>query len=102
MRMWTIQPRFMCRQHLLGEHKEIHMLAGCLKKGKTLKGYYEKKLVDPASMHKRHEELAIEMQSRGYNHKSILPSLSGIHLPKIELNPAENLLDLLSRCNKCG
>ena len=24
MRMWMLNPKFLCRQHLLGEHSEIH------------------------------------------------------------------------------
>jgi hypothetical protein len=30
MRMWMVPPKVMCRKHLLGEHVEIHMLAGSL------------------------------------------------------------------------
>lgn len=30
MRMWMVDPKIMCRKHLLGEHLELHMLAGCI------------------------------------------------------------------------
>lgn len=33
MRMWLVPPSHMCRKHLLGEHVELHMLLGTLKKG---------------------------------------------------------------------
>ena len=38
MRMWGVDPKQMCRQHLLGEHVELHMQAGAVleKMGFTL------------------------------------------------------------------
>ena len=36
MRMWLVPPSHMCRKHLLGEHVELHMLLGTLKKGKSI------------------------------------------------------------------
>lgn len=38
MRMWMLPPETMCRKHLLGEHVELHMLLGSLRRGKTLTG----------------------------------------------------------------
>jgi hypothetical protein len=37
--MWMVDPRQMCRQHLLGEHNELHMFAGTMRKGIGLAGY---------------------------------------------------------------
>ena len=36
MRMWMVDPQIMCRQHLLGEHTEMHMFVGTLKRGPAL------------------------------------------------------------------
>lgn len=41
MRMWNINPRYMCRKHLLGEHVETHMLVGSLRKEKSVQGINE-------------------------------------------------------------
>lgn len=44
MRMWMVPPELMCRQHLLGEHVELHMFVGAINKGTsvvTLPGYCE-------------------------------------------------------------
>ena len=41
-RMWMIAPRKMCRNHLLGEHKELHQAVGSILKNKSLKGHLEK------------------------------------------------------------
>lgn len=70
MRMWMIDPAKMCRQHLLGEHNELHKLAGALKKGKRLNGYFKKGLLEPLKLVARHQELVTEMHKRGYNHQS--------------------------------
>lgn len=70
MRMWNVNPALMCRNHLLGEHKEIHMFIGALKKRKNLQGFYEKNLLNPLLINLRHEMLVSEMEKRGYKHES--------------------------------
>ena len=75
MRIWDIEPSELCRQHLLGEHRELHGLWNILTLGK--RGYslhpetrrWEGKL---AALYHRHEALVSEMSARGYNHNSPL------------------------------
>lgn len=75
MRIWDISPKKLCRNHLLGEHRELHAIWNILTKNKL--GYsrhpetlrWRGKL---KALFLRHKELVIEMQNRGYNHKSIL------------------------------
>lgn len=80
MRIWDIEPRHLCRKHLLGEHRELHGLWNIYTLGKT--GYrnhpetqrWEGKL---AALYLRHEALVREMEARGYNHSSPLdPALA--------------------------
>ena len=75
MRLWLVDPRIMCRQHLLGEHVECHAFVGTINKGVRVKGYLRDNLLQINMLVIRHEELAEEMKSRGYNHKSPLPEL---------------------------
>lgn len=73
MRIWDIEPQRLCRQHLLGEHRELHALWSILSNDKQ--GYrnhpetkrWEGKL--PALL-KRHDALVEEMTRRGYQHNS--------------------------------
>jgi hypothetical protein len=98
--MWLINPTMMCRNHLLGEHLELHMLESYLKNGKNIRGYIEKGLIDPSVLKKRHEELVKEMKRRGYNHSSQISGLPEL-LVKGNINTSANLVELFSRCQKC-
>jgi len=72
MRMWMLDPKLMCRKHLLGEHVETHMFLGTFKKKIKVTGYLQNNLLEPRKVKKRHDQLAKEMLSRDYNHNSPL------------------------------
>lgn len=98
--MWMIDPRLLCRKHLLGEHKELHMLAGCLSKGKSITGYINKGLLEPQNMISRHQEICIEMIRRGYDHRSpIVVHYSPVHG---HVDKEKSIRDLKERCPECG
>lgn len=75
MRIWDISPEILCRNHLLGEHRELHAIWSVLTNHK--KGYsrhpevlrWEGKL---KALYLRHGQLVTEMSKRGYVHKSPL------------------------------
>lgn len=75
MRIWDIPTENLCRQHLLGEHRELHALWSILINNKT--GYskhpetlrWKGKL---KALYLRHEQQVKEMKRRGFNHKSPL------------------------------
>jgi hypothetical protein len=75
VRIWDVDPAILCRQHLLGEHRELHGLWNILVHDKS--GYrrhpetrrWEGKL---AALYERHEALVNEMTARGYSHGSPL------------------------------
>lgn len=80
MRVWDVPPAALCRQHLLGEHRELHGLWNILTQG--LAGYadhpetrrWEGRL---AALYRRHGALVAEMETRGYRHRSPLdPALA--------------------------
>jgi hypothetical protein len=101
MRMWNVDARKMCRQHLLGEHNEIHKMVGNLRKSRrwteslTAKGFLE-----PQNAFSRHEELAKEMKRRNMNHKSPL-DIRGVKLPYGKVSVRKSIHDLRKRCKKC-
>lgn len=75
MRIWDIKPKKLCRNHLLGEHRELHAIWAVLSKNK--KGYsrhpetlrWKGKL---AALYLRHKMLIKEFKNRGYEHNSKL------------------------------
>ena len=100
MRMWQIDPVLLCRQHLLGEHREMHALAGSLRLGKSIQGYIDKKLIYVPEVNKRHDDLVIEMQRRGYNHQTPLAQAPSFD-HKNTISVTENIDDLFNRCPHC-
>ena len=102
MRMWMVDPRMMCRKHLLGEHVELHMLAGSLRRGRSIQGFIDGELVEPQNIYARHDVLAAEMVARGYNHQSMLPATL---LPKRSngghVDVILSVKELCRRCPEC-
>lgn len=100
MRMWEVNCQYLCNQHLLGEHLEMHMFAGAIRKGTSIKGYLQKGLVNPRMITKRHNELAKEMRNRGMKHQSPL-KLSRKNLPEGSVDKQVSLMTLIERCSNC-
>ena len=94
-----INPRTMCRNHLLGEHVECHMFVGTIKRRKSIRGYLEKGLLEIHNIQDRHDELAEEMQRRGYKHNSPIDFVYKRKAGKI--NPEQNAVELFNRCTEC-
>lgn len=75
MRIWDLPPALLCRQHLLGEHRELHGLWIVLTQGRAgYRGHPETRRWEGrlAALYNRHEDLVVEMLARGYQHKSPL------------------------------
>lgn len=100
MRMWMVNPKTMCRKHLLGEHVECHMLVGSMRKRKSMAGYISNGLVELDKIQLRHDAVATEMTERGYNHKSPLPEVPD-RLFNGVVDRDKSLGDLYSRCDDC-
>ncbi len=95
-----VNPRYLCRQHLLGEHSEIHKHRHNFVKKHNMSGRVEQ--IEPKKMKKRHDELVREMLSRGYKHNSPyeMPDISYLK-DKFKVDRDFSLIDLMSRCEDC-
>jgi hypothetical protein len=103
MRMWMVDTKIMCRQHLLGEHNEIHKWLGSYNKGISVRGYLEKGLIEPIAIVDRHNELVGEMKRRGYNHRSPLPHFEFIpEILEYKIDKGSALIELIRRCPRCA
>lgn len=107
MRMWMVDPRGMCRKHLLGEHVEHHMFIGSIKKGIDFDGYVVNNLVEPSAFAARHAALVAEMEARGYKHKSPLLDVSAeledypLYVAQAKVNRQAAWEELARRCPEC-
>lgn len=99
MRMWMLPPEWLCDRHLLGEHVELHMLAGCLRQQKSVQGYIDKGLVEIHNIHSRHEDIAKEILARGFMHQSPLPKFESFEAGLVDTQ--KSLADLHKRCPSC-
>ena len=105
MRIWDVDPEVLCRQHLLGEHRELHAVwtilttdsPGYRRHPETLR--WEGRL---GALARRHDRLVCEMDRRGYRHRSPLDlSLATGDVVQTELvDPLETQLALL-RAKPC-
>lgn len=76
MRIWDIPPAKLCRNHLLGEHAELHAVWTILTEDRQ-GGYANHPEVERwrgklKALYSKHEEIVEEMVARGYRHKSPL------------------------------
>jgi hypothetical protein len=102
MRMWLVDPKLMCNQHLLGEHVEMHAFIGTIKKGISIKGYITKGLVEPEKIQERHNILASEMEARGMHHNSpMFTNITFWNGDKGRVDASQNIQELMNRCPKC-
>jgi hypothetical protein len=75
MRIWDLPPEVLCRNHLLGEHRELHAIWSILTNNK--KGYSRHPEIIRwrgrlKALYLRHQILVKEMGNRGYKHNSPL------------------------------
>lgn len=94
-----VDPKILCRNHLLGEHHETHMFVGTINKGINITGYIDGKLLEVHSLRSRHDSLVLEMKCRGYNHNSPLAEFDSFESGSICVE--DNLIELQSRCEEC-
>jgi Pyrimidine dimer DNA glycosylase len=87
MRIWDVAPRHLCRQHLLGEHRELHGLWNILTLHNGRGGYSahpetKRWAGKTKALFDRHEQLVTEMERRGYQHRSPLDRAAATGLRK--------------------
>ena len=99
MRMWKVPPEYLCNQHLLGEHLEMHMFASAVKEKKKIDGYLRNGLVEVHHIKKRHAELVSEMLKRGMHHQSPLPNFRAYRAGRVDAK--NSMRTLAKRCGEC-
>jgi hypothetical protein len=100
-RMWMVDPRIMCRQHLLGEHFETHVIANNIARGRGIAGFIRNNVIEPHGVACRHDELVVEMERRGMRHRSPLVFSTDLY-PDFRIDREASLRLLIARCPRCA
>lgn len=103
MRLWMVDPKMMCRAHLLGEHQEVHMAAGCIAKGweSSLKGLARTGKMEVHNILNRHIVLEDEMHARGMSTPTPFPDVAGKLWTEGHISVHESICTLYIRCTSC-
>ncbi len=106
MRIWDIKPNKLCRNHLLGEHRELHAIWSVITKKKigyskhpeTLRWHGKLK-----ALFERHEALVAEMVNRKYKHGSTLEKNLAVGMARQNkfINSREEQVKILKQ-KKCA
>jgi hypothetical protein len=109
--MWMVDPSRMCVQHLRGEHLEIHMFIGSLRKQMNLAGYFQSDCLEPLALSSRHDAIVRELTQRGAmrKHLSFIDELELqnilAYLPRNylthKIDRVKSTCRLLTRCIRC-
>lgn len=107
MRIWDINPKFLCHKHLVAEHRELHGLWNILTKHRGRGGYSHhpetKRWISKLrALYLRHEVLVNEMKKRDYRHLSPLDKklATGLAKQNILINTIKEQKDRL-RAKPC-
>lgn len=108
MRMWMVEPKIMCRQHLIGEYRELFTILSIFRRGISIKGYIDNDLIEPTALLTRYNELKEEMLERGY--KPVKEFKFSVNLfDKFPTEYVNHIIDkdyskkiLVSRCLECA
>jgi hypothetical protein len=106
MRIWDTPPEKLCRNHLLGEHRELHAIWSILIHHKKGYAHHPETLRwkgKQNALYLRHEQLVKVMLARGYHHLSPLElqHATGKNTQDVFLDSYDEQIRLLQK-KKCG
>jgi hypothetical protein len=102
MRIWDIDPKHLCRNHLLGEHNELHAIWNIItydRKGYSHHpetGRWKGRL---RALYDVHQKIVQEMESRGYRHHSPLDKTlaTGIKVQDVFVDSIARQMEILRK-----
>jgi hypothetical protein len=107
MRMWLVDTKLLCRNHLLGEHRELHMIAGGANTlSPVIQGLLDVHIIDLRQVITRHDAVVAEFGLRGYKHYSPLENntedwLSFYVTDDAGVDVFNSMQALYWRCSEC-
>lgn len=105
VRIWGLEPHEFCKDHLLLEHAQLHMIVGALARGRDLSSYVTAGHIDLRSLASRHAIVVSEMNRRGLRHRtalSIPDSLKYGDVESPEIDVERSKAELSKLCINCA
>ena len=100
MRVWDINPGYLNRQSLLGEHRELHGIVSILINNKKGYSHHPETLRWKGfgwALNQRHKLLAAEMNLRGYQDRSpVLLKTGKLKWPEVFVDPPAEQFTILA------
>lgn len=104
MRVWDVHPKYLCRKHLLAEHRELHGLWNILTVHKGKGGYSHhpetlRWVGKQKALYVRHEALVKEFTRRGYQHHTPLNKrfATGSGIQRAHINTLSEQMEILKK-----
>lgn len=105
-RLWNLPTKYLCDDHLLGLHKEMHQEAGTLANHPhgeaVVDGHARLGQVQLSLLEREHERAAREMVCRGFEHDSPFDYDLSEYEDMGYVDRQYNLVDLYTRCDDCA
>ena len=104
--MWNVWPELICMQHILGEHLELHMFLGAIKKNYKLNGYLKNGLLEINNIKIRHDILKEYIKNEKTpiseeEEKLILETHLKYKCIENKIYISSNIKELYRRCENC-
>ena len=104
MRIWDIEPKYLCNKHLVAEHGELHSLWSIInnqKKGFSQHPETQRWRGKLKALYLRHEQLVIELARRSLRHRSPLDKklASGRAIQDVYLDSPTKQKEILKKRN---
>lgn len=109
-RLWAVDPRMLCQQHLLGEHSETHEGVGLItcdwaadnhsQMEAMIRGQAKAGNIDTSWFQPRHDALAAELEKRGGTHDSPMDYDDELELGEGVIGVNESVGTLM-KCDGC-
>jgi hypothetical protein len=98
VRVWDVNPGYLNRQSLLGEHREIHAIVSIITHGKKGYAHHPETLrwkEGLAALKYRHDLVVSEMRLRGYRHHSPVTAQGPLAWPAEFVDPLASQFAIL-------
>ena len=102
MRMWMVDPSLLCKNHLLGEHYELHCIIGAIETNpEWVKRLIKHGYIEMDKIESRHRKLVRDGRFKDKTPLKFDYSKVSKQFPPGEVDREKSIRDLKQRCEHC-